>query len=365
MRRGIVAPLAICLFAFVALAAGDVAPGETGSAEDFIVRESAADVTEQGTLPTPSDREILATEALELQAQKASKHKASKHKASKAAKKKMAKGKSTLHAKKKAAADKIRTRVKSNTAKLERQYEAQHGHLNLPLNVTTPVNLLAHRECPKGKKKVAKKVSTLNACGRWFALDRLNHKLVRLSKGVKFKPNRSRLTSAGKRTLDKVAKLLRGRKEDIKVTGVTSLAGEKGKQLVLGRGEAAAAYLKQHDVQGKITLAGDTKSSEIGLKLRLKNLSKQPKGCTKATMHDHKTVVMCKPEKPAPVHAKATVQKKQKNREETCDETCEGGVWRLQTRLREAVLPDQGKHQGRLLHILREEEGQRRAAEEA
>merc|ERR1712178_100683 len=107
-----------------------------------------------------------------------------------------------------------------------------------------------------------------------------NKKLTKtLQKSIRFEPNQTILTAAGKKTLDDVAAVVvKYAWMALDLTGQSTASGSGCQRLVDGRAKAASAYLKNKGCTNKMNTAGKCKTF-IGLTTQATGSAKAPKGC--------------------------------------------------------------------------------------
>merc|ERR1712227_703893 len=137
----------------------------------------------------------------------------------------------------------------------------------------------------KAKEKAAeaadkKKIPPADPCKKYKAQEAANKKLTKtLQKSIRFEPNQTILTAAGKKTLDDVAAVvIKYAWMELDLTGQSTASGSGCQRLVDGRAKAASAYLKNKGCTNKMNTAGKCKTF-IGLTIQATGSAKAPKGC--------------------------------------------------------------------------------------
>merc|ERR1711868_25403 len=202
--------------------------------------------------------------------EKASKEKAAKKKEKdakeKAAKAKAEKDKKEKDAKKEAAekaAEKAKKKEMGEKAKEKEQKATKEK---------------ADKAAAAAEKK--SKIPPADPCKKYKAQEAANKKLTKpLQKSIRFEPNQTILTAAGKKTLDDVAAVvIKYAWMELDLTGQSTASGSGCQRLVDGRAKAASAYLKNKGCTNKMNTAGKCKTF-IGLTIQATGSAKAPKGC--------------------------------------------------------------------------------------
>merc|ERR1712178_44558 len=124
------------------------------------------------------------------------------------------------------------------------------------------------------------KIPPADPCKKYKAQEAANKKLTKtLQKSIRFEPNQTILTAAGKKTLDDVAAVvIKYAWMALDLTGQSTASGSGCQRLVDGRAKAASAYLKNKGCTNKMNTAGKCKTF-IGLTIQATGSAKAPKGC--------------------------------------------------------------------------------------
>merc|ERR1712199_116642 len=124
------------------------------------------------------------------------------------------------------------------------------------------------------------KIPPADPCKKYKAQEAANKKLTKtLQKSIRFEPNQTILTAAGKKTLDDVAAVvIKYAWMELDLTGQSTASGSGCQRLVDGRAKAASAYLKNKGCTNKMNTAGKCKTF-IGLTIQATGSAKAPKGC--------------------------------------------------------------------------------------
>merc|ERR1712146_261144 len=124
------------------------------------------------------------------------------------------------------------------------------------------------------------KIPPADPCKKYKAQEAANKKLMKtLQKSIRFEPNQTILTAAGKKTLDDVAAVvIKYAWMELDLTGQSTASGSGCQRLVDGRAKAASAYLKNKGCTNKMNTAGKCKTF-IGLTIQATGSAKAPKGC--------------------------------------------------------------------------------------
>merc|ERR1712054_606242 len=124
------------------------------------------------------------------------------------------------------------------------------------------------------------KIPPADPCKQYKEKEAANKKLTKtLQKSIRFEPNQTILTAAGKKTLDDVAAVvIKYAWMALDLTGQSTASGSGCQRLVDGRAKAASAYLKNKGCTNKMNTAGKCKTF-IGLTIQATGSAKAPKGC--------------------------------------------------------------------------------------
>merc|ERR1712054_105345 len=124
------------------------------------------------------------------------------------------------------------------------------------------------------------KIPPADPCKKYKAQEAANKKLTKtLQKSIRFEPNQTILTAAGKKTLDDVAAVvIKYAWMALDLTGQSTASGSGCQRLVDGRAKAASAYLKNKGCTNKMNTAGKCQTF-IGLTIQATGSAKAPKGC--------------------------------------------------------------------------------------
>merc|ERR1711907_516062 len=124
------------------------------------------------------------------------------------------------------------------------------------------------------------KIPPADPCKKYKAQEAANKKLTKtLQKSIRFEPNQTILTAAGKKTLDDVAAVvIKYAWMELGLTGQSTASGSGCQRLVDGRAKAASAYLKNKGCTNKMNTAGKCKTF-IGLTIQATGPAEAPKGC--------------------------------------------------------------------------------------
>merc|ERR1711871_658904 len=123
------------------------------------------------------------------------------------------------------------------------------------------------------------KIPPADPCKKYKAQEAANKKLTKtLQKSIRFEPNQTILTAAGKKTLDDVAAVvIKYAWMELDLTGQSTASGSGCQRLVDGRAKAASAYLKNKGCTNKMNTAGKCKTF-IVLTIQATGSAKAPKG---------------------------------------------------------------------------------------
>merc|ERR1712227_715070 len=198
------------------------------------------------------------------------KEKDAKEKAAKAAEKKAKAAAEAADKKKKEQAEKEKAAEKAAKAseKAEKKKEKEQK----------ATKEKADKSAAAAEKK--SKIPPADPCKKYKAQEAANKKLTKtLQKSIRFEPNQTILTAAGKKTLDDVAAVvIKYAWMELDLTGQSTASGGGCQRLVDGRAKAASAYLKNKGCTNKMNTAGKCKTF-IGLTIQATGSAKAPKGC--------------------------------------------------------------------------------------
>merc|ERR1711871_1208087 len=237
------------------------APCAQEKAEKAAAAEKAAKAAEK-----KKKAEEKASKEAAAKKEKSEKEKASKEKA---AKKKEAKEKA---AKAKAEKDK-----KEKDAKKEAAEKAAEKAEKKKEKEQKATKEKADKAAAAAEKK--SKIPPADPCKKYKAQEAANKKLTKtLQKSIRFEPNQTILTAAGKKTLDDVAAVvIKYAWMELDLTGQSTASGSGCQRLVDGRAKAASAYLKNKGCTNKMNTAGKCKTF-IVLTIQATGSAKAPKG---------------------------------------------------------------------------------------
>merc|ERR1712227_65786 len=244
------------------------APCAQEKAEKAAAAEKAAKAAEKKKAEEKASKEAAAKKE-KSEKEKASKEKAAKKK-EKDAKEKAAKAKAEKDKKekdaKKEAAEKAKAAKASEKAEKKKEKEQK------------ATKEKADKAAAAAEKK--SKIPPADPCKKYKAQEAANKKLTKtLQKSIRFEPNQTILTAAGKKTLDDVAAVvIKYAWMELDLTGQSTASGSGCQRLVDGRAKAASAYLKNKGCTNKMNTAGKCKTF-IGLTIQATGSAKAPKGC--------------------------------------------------------------------------------------
>merc|ERR1711976_572475 len=245
------------------------APCAQEKAEKAAAAEKAAKAAEKKKKAEERASKEAAAKKEKSEKEKASKEKAAKKK-EKYAKEKAAKAKAEKDKKekdaKKAAAEKEKAAKASEKAEKKKEKEQK------------ATKEKADKAAAAAEKK--SKIPPADPCKKYKAQEAANKKLTKtLQKSIRFEPNQTILTAAGKKTLDDVAAVvIKYAWMELDLTGQSTASGSGCQRLVDGRAKAASAYLKNKGCTNKMNTAGKCKTF-IGLTIQATGSAKAPKGC--------------------------------------------------------------------------------------
>merc|ERR1711912_93497 len=249
------------------------APCAQEKAEKAAAAEKAAKAAEKKKKAAEKASKEAAAKKEKSEKEKASKEKAAKKK-EKDAKEKAAKAKAEKDKKekdaKKEAAEKAAEKAKAAKAseKAEKKKEKEQK----------ATKEKADKAAAAAEKK--SKIPPADPCKQYKEKEAANKKLTKtLQKSIRFEPNQTILTAAGKKTLDDVAAVVvKYAWMALDLTGQSTASGSGCQRLVDGRAKAASAYLKNKGCTNKMNTAGKCKTF-IGLTIQATGSAKAPKGC--------------------------------------------------------------------------------------
>merc|ERR1712054_33324 len=225
--------------------------------------------------------------------EKASKEKAAKKKEKdakeKAAKAKAEKDKKEKDAKKEAAEKAAADKKKKEQAEKEKAAKKAAAEKEKAAKASEKAEKKKEKEQKATKEKADKaaaaaekksKIPPADPCKQYKEKEAANKKLTKtLQKSIRFEPNQTILTAAGKKTLDDVAAVvIKYAWMALALTGQSTASGSGCQRLVDGRAKAASAYLKNKGCTNKMNTAGKCKTF-IGLTIQATGSAKAPKGC--------------------------------------------------------------------------------------
>merc|ERR1712227_798652 len=225
--------------------------------------------------------------AAKAKAEKDAKEKAAKAKAEKDKKEKDAKKEAAEKAKEKAAkAAEKKAKAAAEAADKKKKEQAEKEKAAKKAAAEKEKAAKASEKAEKKKEKEQKateeksKIPPADPCKKYKAQEAANKKLTKtLQKSIRFEPNQTILTAAGKKTLDDVAAVvIKYAWMELDLTGQSTASGSGCQRLVDGRAKAASAYLKNKGCTNKMNTAGKCKTF-IGLTIQAPGSAKSPKGC--------------------------------------------------------------------------------------
>merc|ERR1712054_378475 len=260
------------------------APCAQEKAEKAAAAEKAAKAAEKKKKAAEKASKEAAAKKEKSEKEKASKEKAAKKKEKdakeKAAKAKAEKDKKEKDAKKEAAekaAEKAKKKEVDEKAK-EKAAKASEKAEKKKEKEQKATKEKADKAAAAAEKK--SKIPPADPCKKYKAQEAANKKLTKtLQKSIRFEPNQTILTAAGKKTLDDVAAVvIKYAWMALDLTGQSTASGSGCQRLVDGRAKAASAYLKNKGCTNKMNTAGKCKTF-IGLTIQATGSAKAPKGC--------------------------------------------------------------------------------------
>merc|ERR1712227_102806 len=277
------------------------APGAQEKAEKAAAAEKAAKAAEKKKAEEKASKEA-ASKKEKSEKEKASKEKAAKKKKEKDAKEKAAKAKAEKDKKEKDAKKEAAEKAAEKAKKKEMGEKAKEKAAKAAEKKAKAAAEAADKkkkeqaEKEKAAKKAAaekekedkaaaaaekkSKIPPADPCKKYKAQEAANKKLTKtLQKSIRFEPNQTILTAAGKKTLDDVAAVvIKYAWMELDLTGQSTASGSGCQRLVDGRAKAASAYLKNKGCTNKMNTAGKCKTF-IGLTIQATGSAKAPKGC--------------------------------------------------------------------------------------
>merc|ERR1712005_44557 len=240
------------------------APCAQEKAEKAAAEEKAAKAAEKKKKAEEKASKEAAAKKEKSEKEKASKEKAAKKK-EKDAKEKAAKAKAEKDKKEKAA-EKEKAAKASEKAEKKKEKEQK------------ATKEKEDKAAAAAERK--SKIPPADPCKKYKAQEAANKKLTKtLQKSIRFEPNQTILTAAGKKTLDDVAAVvIKYAWMELDLTGQSTASGSGCQRLVDGRAKAASAYLKNKGCTNKMNTAGKCKTF-IGLTIQATGSAKAPKGC--------------------------------------------------------------------------------------
>merc|ERR1712196_650453 len=237
-----------------------------------------------------SEKEKASKEKAAKKKEKDAKEKAAKAKAEKDKKEKDAKKEAAKAAEKKAkAAAEAADKKKKEQAEKEKAAKKAAAEKEKAAKASEKAEKKKEKEQKATKEKADKaaaaaekksKIPPADPCKKYKAQEAANKKLTKtLQKSIRFEPNQTILTAAGKKTLDDVAAVvIKYAWMELDLTGQSTASGSGCQRLVDGRAKAASAYLKNKGCTNKMNTAGKCKTF-IGLTIQATGSAKAPKGC--------------------------------------------------------------------------------------
>merc|ERR1711976_1098636 len=258
------------------------APCAQEKAEKAAAAEKAAKAAEKKKKAEEKASKEAAAKKEKSEKEKASKEKAAKKKEKdakeKAAKAKAEKDKKEKDAKKEAAEKAAEKAKKKEMAEKEKAAKASEKAEKKKEKEQKATKEKADKAAAAAEKK--SKIPPADPCKKYKAQEAANKKLTKtLQKSIRFEPNQTILTAAGKKTLDDVAAVvIKYAWMELDLTGQSTASGSGCQRLVDGRAKAASAYLKNKGCTNKMNTAGKCKTF-IGLTIQATGSAKAPKGC--------------------------------------------------------------------------------------
>merc|ERR1711868_245183 len=276
------------------------APCAQEKAEKAAAAEKAAKAAEKKKKAEEKASKEAASKKEKSEKEKASKEKAAKKKEKdakeKAAKAKAEKDKKEKDAKKKEMGEKAKEKA-AKAAEKKAKAAAEAADKKKKEQAEKEKAAKASEKAEKKKEKEQKatkekedkaaaaaekksKIPPADPCKKYKAQEAANKKLTKtLQKSIRFEPNQTILTAAGKKTLDDVAAVvIKYAWMELDLTGQSTASGSGCQRLVDGRAKAASAYLKNKGCTNKMNTAGKCKTF-IGLTIQATGSAKAPKGC--------------------------------------------------------------------------------------
>merc|ERR1711871_796216 len=250
------------------------APCAQEKAEKAAAAEKAAKAAEKKKKAEEKASKEAAAKKEKSEKEKASKEKAAKKKEKdakeKAAKAKAEKDKKEKDAKKEAAekaAEKAKKKEMGEKAK-EKAAKAAEKKAKAAAEAAEKKKEKEQKATKEKEYKAAaaaekkSKIPPADPCKKYKAQESANKKLTKtLQKSIRFEPNQTILTAAGKKTLDDVAAVvIKYAWMELDLTGQSTASGSGCQRLVDGRAKAASAYLKNKGCTNKMNTAGKCKT---------------------------------------------------------------------------------------------------------
>merc|ERR1711975_182755 len=256
--------------------------------------EKAAKAAEKKKKAAEKASKEAAAKKEKSEKEKASKEKAAKAKAEKDKKEKDAKKEAAEKAAEKAKKKEVDEKAKEKAAKAaeskakaaaeaadkkkKEQAEKEKAAKKAAAEKEKATKEKADKAAAAAEKK--SKIPPADPCKQYKEKEAANKKLTKtLQKSIRFEPNQTILTAAGKKTLDDVAAVVvKYAWMALDLTGQSTASGSGCQRLVDGRAKAASAYLKNKGCTNKMNTAGKCKTF-IGLTIQATGSAKAPKGC--------------------------------------------------------------------------------------
>merc|ERR1711861_127362 len=253
------------------------APCAQEKAEKAAAAEKAAKAAEKKKKAEEKASKEAAAKKEKSEKEKASKEKAAKKK-EKDAKEKAAKAKAEKDKKEKDAKKEAAEKAAEKAKKKEMGEKAKEKAAKAAEKKAKAAAEAADKAAAAAEKK--SKIPPADPCKKYKAQEAANKKLTKtLQKSIRFEPNQTILTAAGKKTLDDVAAVvIKYAWMELDLTGQSTASGSGCQRLVDGRAKAASAYLKNKGCTNKMNTAGKCKTF-IGLTIQATGSAKAPKGC--------------------------------------------------------------------------------------
>merc|ERR1712054_496483 len=274
------------------------APCAQEKAEKAAAAEKAAKAAEKKKKAAEKASKEAAAKKEKSEKEKASKEKAAKKEAAEKAAEKAKKKEVDEKAKEKAAkAAESKAKAAAEAADKKKKEQAEKEKAAKKAAAEKEKAAKASEKAEKKKEKEQKatkekadkaaaaaekksKIPPADPCKQYKEKEAANKKLTKtLQKSIRFEPNQTILTAAGKKTLDDVAAVVvKYAWMALDLTGQSTASGSGCQRLVDGRAKAASAYLKNKGCTNKMNTAGKCKTF-IGLTIQATGSAKAPKGC--------------------------------------------------------------------------------------